>query len=111
ILHAAARLRDDENFAAFGVYHLAGSGETNWSGFARHILDASRAFGGPHASVRDITTADYPTKAKRPANSRLSSAKFAGVFGWRAPEWRAAAEEVVRRLVVQSRGSRPSSTG
>ncbi|MDX8470260.1 dTDP-4-dehydrorhamnose reductase [Mesorhizobium sp. VK23B] len=98
ILHAAAILRDDKSFAASGVYHLAGSGETNWSGFARHVLDASRAFGGPHASVRDIATADYPTKAKRPANSRLSSAKFADVFGWRSPEWRAAAEEVVRRL-------------
>jgi dTDP-4-dehydrorhamnose reductase len=98
ILHAAARLQTDRNFAAFGVYHLAGGGETNWSGFARHILDTSRAFGGPHASVRDIATSDYPTKARRPANSRLSSAKFAGVFGWQAPGWRVSAESVVRRL-------------
>ncbi|WFP62237.1 dTDP-4-dehydrorhamnose reductase [Mesorhizobium sp. WSM4904] len=98
ILHVAARLRDDKNFAAFGIYHLAGEGETNWSGFARHILDTSRASGGPHASVRDIATADYPTKARRPANSRLSSARFAGVFGWTAPEWRESAEAVVRRL-------------
>ncbi|PBB44077.1 dTDP-4-dehydrorhamnose reductase [Mesorhizobium sp. WSM3866] len=98
ILHAAARLRNDKNFAAFGVYHLAGSGETNWSGFARHILDTSRAFGGPYATVRDIATVDYPTKARRPANSRLSSARFANVFEWRAPEWRVAVESVVRRL-------------
>ncbi|WP_192384903.1 dTDP-4-dehydrorhamnose reductase [Mesorhizobium silamurunense] len=98
ILHAAARLEADKNFAAFGVYHLAGEGETNWSGFARHILDTSRAFGGPRASVRDITTADYPTKARRPANSRLSSARFKGVFGWTTPEWRESAERVVRRL-------------
>ncbi|MDG4908807.1 dTDP-4-dehydrorhamnose reductase [Mesorhizobium sp. WSM4898] len=98
ILHAAARLRDDKNFAAFGIYHLTGSGETNWSGFARHILDTSRAFGGPYARVRDIATVDYPTKARRPANSRLSSVKFADVFGWTAPEWRVAVESVVRRL-------------
>ncbi|WP_434721746.1 dTDP-4-dehydrorhamnose reductase [Mesorhizobium sp. RIZ17] len=98
ILHAAARLQADRNFAAFGVYHLAGGGETNWSGFARHILDTSRAFGGPHASVRDIATADYPTKARRPQNSRLSSAKFEGVFGWKAPGWRVSVESVVRRL-------------
>ncbi|TIV68317.1 MAG: NAD(P)-dependent oxidoreductase, partial [Mesorhizobium sp.] len=89
ILHAAAGLRDDRNFAAFGVYHLAGEGDTNWSGFARHILDTSRALGGPYAKVRDIATADYPTKARRPQNSRLSSAKFARVFGWQAPQWRA----------------------
>ncbi|RWE34819.1 dTDP-4-dehydrorhamnose reductase [Mesorhizobium sp.] len=98
ILHVAARLRDDKNFAAWGIYHLAGSGETNWSGFARHILDTSRAFGGPHARVRDIATMDYPTKARRPANSRLSSEKFAGVFGWVAPEWRVSTESIIRRL-------------
>ena len=60
-------LHDDKGFASFGVYHLAGTGETNWSGFARHILDTSRALGGPYARVRDIATEDYPTKAQRPA--------------------------------------------
>ncbi|RWB74612.1 MAG: dTDP-4-dehydrorhamnose reductase [Mesorhizobium sp.] len=99
ILHAAARLADDRNFAAFGVCHLAGEGDTNWSGFARHILDTSRTLGGPYAKVRDIATADYPTKARRPQNSRLSSAKFEGVFGWRAPHWREAAGRVVSRLL------------
>ncbi|MDX8481264.1 dTDP-4-dehydrorhamnose reductase [Mesorhizobium sp. VK24D] len=105
ILHAAAKLGGDKNFAAFGIYHFAGNGETNWSGFARHILDTSRAFGGPHAHVRDIAAAQYPTKAKRPPNSRLSSAKFAGVFAWRAPEWRSSAATVVARLVRDRRGS------
>ena len=104
ILHAAARLQDDKDIAAFGVYHLAGSGEINWSGFARHVLDTSKAFGGPHARVRDIAAKDYPTKARRPQNSRLSSAKFAGVFGWRAPHWREATEEVVHRLVQGTKG-------
>ncbi|TPL01788.1 MULTISPECIES: dTDP-4-dehydrorhamnose reductase [unclassified Mesorhizobium] len=105
ILHAAAKLRDDRNFAGFGIYHLAGEGDTNWSGFARHILDTSRAFGGPHASVRDIATSDYPTKARRPANSRLSSAKFAGTFGWQAPQWRASVEVVIRHLPIGGLGS------
>ncbi|RTM08645.1 MAG: dTDP-4-dehydrorhamnose reductase [Hyphomicrobiales bacterium] len=98
ILHAAARLRDDKDFTTFGIYHLAGTGETNWSGFARHILDTSKALGGPHAQVRDIATSDYPTKARRPANSRLSSAKFTGEFGWTAPGWRTSAGIVVARL-------------
>ncbi|MDG4876473.1 dTDP-4-dehydrorhamnose reductase [Mesorhizobium sp. WSM4935] len=103
ILHAAPKLVDGRNFAAFGVYHLAGQGETNWSGFARHILDTSQAFGGPHATVRDIATIDYPTKARRPQNSRLSSAKFQGVFGWSASQWREAIQEVVRRLLLDTR--------
>lgn len=100
ILCAAARLDGDEGFDAFGAYHLAGTGETNWSGFARHILDTSRAFGGPWAGVRDIATEDYPTRARRPANSRLSTAKFASVFGWNAPDWRQSTEVVVHRLLI-----------
>ncbi|PBB98425.1 dTDP-4-dehydrorhamnose reductase [Mesorhizobium sp. WSM3862] len=99
VLHAAVRLRHDKNFAAFGIYHLAGSGETNWSTFARHILDTSLAFGGPHAKVRDIATSDYPTKARRPQNSRLSSVKFAGVFGWQASHWKCSVEAIIARLV------------
>ncbi|MER8584835.1 dTDP-4-dehydrorhamnose reductase [Mesorhizobium sp. M1338] len=100
ILHAAAMLHDDKSFGTFGIYHLAGTGEANWSGFARHILDTSRVSGGPWARVRDIATMDYPTKARRPANSRLSSAKFASVFGWNAPDWRQSTEMVVRRLLI-----------
>ncbi|BAV51768.1 NAD(P)-dependent oxidoreductase [Mesorhizobium sp. 113-1-2] len=99
ILHAAAMLHGDKSVSAFGTYHLAGTGETNWSGFARHILDTSQASGGSWADVRDIATKDYPTKARRPANSRLSSAKFAAVFGWSAPEWRESTERVVRRIL------------
>lgn len=108
ILHAAARLHRDKDLVAFGTYHLAGMGETNWSGFARHILDTSLAFGGPWARVRDIATMDYPTKARRPANSRLSSAKFASVFGWKAPDWRQSTETVVRRLLVDKTKQAPS---
>ncbi|TPK91979.1 dTDP-4-dehydrorhamnose reductase [Mesorhizobium sp. B2-4-17] len=99
ILHAAATLRRDKSFTAFGIYHLAGSGEISWSGFARHILDTSRKLGGPYARVRDIAAKDYPTKARRPANSRLSSAKFASTFGWNAPDWRQSTEAVVGQLL------------
>jgi dTDP-4-dehydrorhamnose reductase len=99
ILRAARSVYGSRGVGSFGVYHLAGTGAVNWSGFARHILEASRTYGGPYAGVRDIATADYPTKACRPANSRLSSAKFATAFGWSAPDWRRSAEEVVASLV------------
>jgi dTDP-4-dehydrorhamnose reductase len=99
VLLAAGRLHGRPDFAAYGVYHLAGAGATNWSGFARHILEASARLGGPNARVRDIATADYPTKASRPANSRLSTEKFAAAFGWHAPEWRNSTDEVVRRVL------------
>ncbi|MBL8581728.1 MAG: sugar nucleotide-binding protein, partial [Rhizobiaceae bacterium] len=98
ILRAARRL-DGGPSEPSGVYHLSGGGDVNWSGLARHVLEASRALGGPHAAVRDIATADYPTRARRPANSRLSSDKFAVAFGWRPPDWRGSAEQVVRRIL------------
>lgn len=98
ILHAAAQLH--EGAGTSGIYHLAGAGEANWSGFARHILDTSRVLGGPWARVRDIATMDYPTKARRPANSRLSNAKFVSIFGWNAPDWPQSTEAVVRRLLA-----------
>ena len=99
ILRAAARIDGDGSFGEFGTYHLAGTGETNWSGFARHILDTSRVFGGPYAEVRDIATADYPTKVRRPPNSQLSSAKFAAAFGRATPKWRESVERVVRYVL------------
>lgn len=102
ILHAATMLRTNKDFASFGTYHLAGTGETNWSGFARHIFATSRKLGGPHAEVHDIATVDYPVKTFRPSNSRLSTAKFTATFGWTAADWRQSSEVVVSRLLTSS---------
>lgn len=82
-----------------GIYHVAGTGETNWSGFARHIFDVSRVHGGPSADVEDILSSDYRTRARRPPNSCLSSDKFERVFGWRSPSWQSSVEMVIRRII------------
>jgi len=95
-----ASLSLDENY---GIYHLAGTGEINWSGFASHIFRTSRIAGGPFASVREISSADYPTKARRPFNSRLSTDKFEEVFGWRAPAWQDSVDMVIKRLIPAGR--------
>lgn len=99
IIQVADHLAAMSDFSAYGVYHLAGTGDTNWSGFARAIFDESARLGGPTATVADIATADYPTKAARPANSRLSTAKFKQVFSWSAPHWQSSLRDVVARLV------------
>jgi len=104
ILHAATLLHRKRDFTGWGVYHLAGTGATNWSGFARHILDTSARHGGATARVREIATADYPTRARRPGNSRLSTDKLSDIFGWRAPDWRQSTDEVVRRLISEATG-------
>jgi dTDP-4-dehydrorhamnose reductase len=99
IIHVADHIAAVPDFSAYGVYHLVGTGDTNWSGLARSIFSESAALGGPTATVTDITTADYPTKAVRPANSRLSTAKFQEVFNWSAPHWQSSLHDVVARLV------------
>ncbi len=86
---------------AGGVHHLAGDGATTWCGFARHIFDLSHALGGPRPLVVPIATADYPTPARRPANSRLDCAAFASAFGFSLGPWREGVEAVVSRLLTE----------
>jgi dTDP-4-dehydrorhamnose reductase len=74
--------------AAHGVFHMAGTGDATWADFAEEIFRASVGLGEPGAKVRRIATNQYPTKAARPANSRLDSSRFSRAFGYAAPEWR-----------------------
>jgi dTDP-4-dehydrorhamnose reductase len=78
----------DGDTAAQGLFHLAGDGEATWADFAEAIFAESARRGGPSAKVRRITTADYPTPAQRPSNSRLDSTRLAQVLGWRPGPWR-----------------------
>lgn len=84
--------------APHGLYHLVNAGQTNWAGLAREIFAASAATGGPTAMVEDITTADYPTPAFRPANSRLAIAKIAADFDIRPRPWQAAVGDIVAEM-------------
>ncbi|MGO9674160.1 MAG: dTDP-4-dehydrorhamnose reductase [Methylocella sp.] len=88
---------------AAGTYHFAGTGVTNWHGFASAIVEAQARAGGPCPTVTAISTADYPTLARRPANSALNSDLFATVFGYRARPWQACARETVDMLLDESR--------
>jgi dTDP-4-dehydrorhamnose reductase len=71
-----------------GVFHMAGSGEATWADFAEAIFAGAAARGGPSAAVARITTADYPTPARRPANSRLDCGKLNAAHGIVLPHWR-----------------------
>jgi dTDP-4-dehydrorhamnose reductase len=88
-----------KEFSDFGIFHLVGSDKTNWSGFAREIFAESKKIGGPYSEVADITTSEYPTAAKRPANSTLNSDKFEKVFGWRMPSWKISLRPVIKQLL------------
>lgn len=81
--------------AAAGVFHAAGAGEASWADFAEAIFALSAVQGGPSARVERITTADYPTAARRPADSRLDCSRLERTLGWRPGPWRARLEETI----------------
>ena len=72
-----------------GIYHLCAAGETTWHGFAEAIIALAHVRGLlPRATpVRRITTAEFPTPARRPANSRLSCDRLQRDFGLSMPDW------------------------
>jgi len=94
-----------------GVYHFTCTGSTSWHGFAQAILEefdllASEKGWPPlkvHASdIIPITTADYPTPAARPANSRLDCSLLKQKLGVALPDWRVALRQVIQELEVSS---------
>lgn len=91
-----------------GIFHMVGQGETSWAGFAEAIFAEAERQGRKPVRVRHIGTADYPTPARRPANSRLDCAKLAAVHGISLPDWQEAARTCVRRLVAEEQGGRAS---
>jgi len=96
----ARRLHEDTSPAQRGTFHLAGTGETNWADFAAHIFDQAEMHGRSPVVARRITTADYPTAAKRPANSRLDTSKLKAAFGIQLPDWHLSTNTCVARLLA-----------
>ncbi|MBO6634886.1 dTDP-4-dehydrorhamnose reductase [Parvibaculum sp.] len=83
----------------WGTYHFCNAGVTSWCGFARAIMKGSSLRGGPSVPVTPITTAEYPTPAKRPANSALDCDKLKTVFGIEPRPWEFALDDVLDQLV------------
>jgi dTDP-4-dehydrorhamnose reductase len=98
IIQVAANMVANSSRELRGVFHMTAPGEASWADFAQAIFAASAARGGPTASVRHIGTADYPTPATRPANSRLDCGMIAKAHGVRLPDWRTSLEDVMDRL-------------
>jgi dTDP-4-dehydrorhamnose reductase len=102
VLRIASNLTSSNDAGARGIFHLTAQGEASWAEFAEAIFAASASIGGVTARVRPISTAEYPTPARRPANSRLNCEKLRQVHGAQLPDWRSSLPDVVRRLVAQS---------
>jgi dTDP-4-dehydrorhamnose reductase len=93
-----ARLLAAKERIAEGVFHYAGAGDATWADFAEAIFEKARAHGWPSARVKRIATADYPTPAKRPANSRLDTGKIEVDLDLRPRPWREALDLCLREI-------------
>lgn len=81
-----------------GVFHAAGTGETSWHGLANAIFQFAAPFGLATPEVEPIATADWPTPARRPADSRLDTGKLNRTFGVQMPDWQKSLQNTVSLL-------------
>ena len=95
--HMIRAARADASLA--GSYHAVAAGETSWHGYASHVIAFARAAGVPlkvaEGAIEAVPTSAFPTPARRPLNSRLSTARLRERFGLVLPDWRAGVERML----------------
>jgi dTDP-4-dehydrorhamnose reductase len=100
LLHCCQQLEKGEN----RLYHLASSRAVSWCDFARSIVDLAEAAGHElrlqSGAIRAIPTADYPTPARRPGNSRLDCRQLEADFGLQMPDW----QPYLERMLASTAG-------
>jgi dTDP-4-dehydrorhamnose reductase len=94
----------DGQVACRGLFHAVGGGEATWAALAEAIFAVSRSRGGPSARVRPIMTAEFPTLARRPANSRLNCDRLDTATGYRPPPWRESLTTCLAELLPRDAG-------
>jgi dTDP-4-dehydrorhamnose reductase len=101
IIEAARTLTSDDGSQYRGIFHLTGSGRASWADFAEQIFAAAEACGRKTVTVTPISSDQYPSPVKRPANSRLSAEKLRDIYRITLPDWRQSTVKVVQTLLGQ----------
>lgn len=87
----------------YGLYHAVAGDATSWHQYALYLIEKARMAGKPirvaRDAIRPITTAEYPTPAKRPSNSRLDTAKLRGTFGLNLPPWQDGLDHILDQIL------------
>jgi len=89
----------EEEAAPVGTFHFSNAGSTTWAGFAREIFAQGQVRGGPTTHVEGIATSDYPTPARRPANSLLSHDAIRTAYGIEPRRWQDALSDILDELL------------
>lgn len=103
LLTIGSKFVQNKNFNDFGIYHFTGFPYVNWHEFAEAIFTEARLQGilNKELTVNAIKTEDYPTPAKRPANSRLCLNKIKNTFGIEPSNWQQALKNLKLYLPEQ----------
>jgi dTDP-4-dehydrorhamnose reductase len=91
----------------WGTYHLTGAGETSWHDFAAAILDRLEREEGWRPVLQPITTAEFPTPARRPARSTLDCGRIGRTFGIAPRPWRDGLERTLDEIWADRRRTAP----
>ena len=86
---------------AYGSYHVAAGGRCSWHDYACHVIELARAAGWPltlAGAPQAIASADYPQKARRPANSQLDTGKLSRQFGISLPSWQEGVNQIFQAI-------------
>ncbi|KPH81496.1 dTDP-4-dehydrorhamnose reductase [Bosea vaviloviae] len=109
VLAVARNLVERPDDAALrGIFHMAAQGEASWAEVAEAAFADAKAAGRKPVQVKRIATSDYPTPARRPANSRLDGARLASIHGVSLPHWRGSLTTCVARLLTDERAGQGS---
>lgn len=102
LLVRQVQLKGPDDFA-FGLYHAVPAGETTWHECACFVIEQALRAGKPlkakPENIKAITTAEYPTPARRPANSRLNTARFRQTFGLQLPSWQSGLQHILEQIL------------
>jgi dTDP-4-dehydrorhamnose reductase len=101
--HLVCQAQREADAFPYGLYHSVAGGETNWHAYACYVIERARAAGKPvrvaPGSILAIASADYPTPARRPANSRLDTRLLRTTFGLHLPDWKAGVSHMLDQIL------------
>ncbi len=101
VLLIAAQVAEKSN-NIWGTYHYCGEGKTTWHGFAETIFEIAKDYDSfKLKEIMPVGTSEYPTPAKRPANSVLDCSKIAKTFGIRPRPWKESLAEMIENLLAE----------
>ncbi len=99
LLQLSSQVCSKPDSATFRIYHAVGRGCASWCDVARAVFEDATVHGFKAPTVKAISTDQYPTPARRPANSRLDTSKIEADYNIRLPNWRGSITRTVDALL------------